>query len=60
MLLRVPIPPLKIRLTVLLSGPENDGSASEEAIWLAEDTRKAGSFFGARKIRSGLDAGERT
>jgi hypothetical protein len=38
---------------------ENIGSASEEVTWLAEDTRKAGSFFGVRRIRFGLDAGGR-
>lgn len=38
---------------MLIFAPEDNGSASEEAVWLAEDTRKAGYFSGARKSRYG-------
>src|SRR6267154_1025198 len=37
---------------------DND-SVSEEAVWLAEDTRRVGSFSEVRRIRFGLDAGAR-
>jgi hypothetical protein len=39
--------------------PRNNGSASEEAIWLVADFRKVESFSEAREIRHGLDAGAR-
>jgi hypothetical protein len=50
---------LLLRLSVLPSRLEDNESASKEVVWLAEDSRKVGSFSGVRKIRFGLDAGER-
>jgi hypothetical protein len=44
---------------VLVFLPEDNGSASEEAVWLAEDSRKAVFFSGVRKIKFGSDAGAR-
>jgi hypothetical protein len=44
---------------VLLSPPEDNESASEEAVWLAEDSRKAGFFSEVRRVQFGLDVGER-
>jgi hypothetical protein len=44
---------------VLISPPEDNRSASEEAVWLAEDTRKEEYFSEVGRIQSGLDVGAR-
>jgi hypothetical protein len=44
---------------MLLSLPEDNRSASEEAVWLAEDSRKAGFFCKTRRVQFGSDVGER-
>lgn len=51
---------LLLRVSVLGFPPEDHESASKEAVWLAEDSRKAGSFSEVRKIRFGSDVGART
>jgi hypothetical protein len=55
-----PIPASYIQLTVIVFLTEDNESASEEAVWLAEDTRKGEYFSGASKIQSGLGVGART
>jgi hypothetical protein len=45
---------------VIASRLEGNRSASEEASWLAEDSRKEEYFSEARRIRFGLVAGART
>jgi len=44
---------------VLRSPAEGNRSASEEAVWLAEDFRKEGYFSEVSKIQFGWDVGER-
>jgi hypothetical protein len=44
---------------VIVSQPEGKGSASEEAVWLAEDSRRAGYFSEVRKIKCGSVVGVR-
>ena len=44
---------LLLQLTVILSRPEGNGSASEEAVWLAADTRREEYFSETRKIQFG-------
>ena len=46
-------------LTVLGFPPKDNGSASEEAVWLAEDSRKAGFFSEVVRIWFGSDGGAR-
>jgi hypothetical protein len=44
---------------MLIFRAKDNESASEEVIWLAEDTRKVGSFSEVRRIRFGSDVGAR-
>jgi hypothetical protein len=44
---------------VLIFAPEDKRSASEEEVWLAEDTRKEEYFSEVKRIQSGLGAGAR-
>jgi hypothetical protein len=48
-----------IHLTVLPSPAEDNESASEEAVWLAEDSRRVGFFSEVARVRFGLDVGAR-
>jgi hypothetical protein len=44
---------------MLISRHRDNGSVSEEEVWLADDFRKAVFFSEAREIRIGLGAGAR-
>jgi hypothetical protein len=48
-----------LHLSVLPFRPEDNRSASEEAVWLAEDIRREEFFSETRRIQYGLDVGAR-